>query len=45
MGDGLGNGDKDRTKGYVSEGFVTDEIREDFARLGWTPSPWPKDEV
>lgn len=31
--------------GYVSEGEVTDEIREDFARLGWTPSPWPKDEV
>jgi hypothetical protein len=45
MGDGLGNGDADRTKGYVSEGFVTDEIREDFGRLGWLPSPWPKDEV
>ena len=28
---------------YVSEGFVTDEIREDFAALGWTPSEWPKD--
>ena len=28
---------------YVSEGFVTDEIREDFAALGWTPSEWPED--
>jgi hypothetical protein len=23
--------------GYVPEGTVTDEIREDFARLGWVP--------
>lgn len=45
IGSGLGNGDADGTKGYVSEGVVTDEIREDFARLGWTPSPWPKDKV
>lgn len=37
--------DKERNKGYVPEGEVTDEIREDFARLGWHPSPWPKDEV
>ena len=29
--------------GFVPEGEVTDEIREDFARLGWHPSPWPKD--
>ena len=28
---------------YVPEGVVTDEIREDFATLGWHPSPWPKD--
>lgn len=28
---------------YVPEGTVTDEIREDFATLGWTPSEWPKD--
>ena len=41
--DGLGNGDADDTRGYVAEGEVTDEIREDFARLGWQPSPWPKD--
>jgi hypothetical protein len=31
-----------RTK-YVPEGVVTDEIRADFASLGWHPSPWPKD--
>ena len=43
IGDGLGNGDADRTRGYVPEGTVTDEIREDFATLGWHPSPWPKD--
>ncbi len=43
IGDGLGNGDADRTKGYVPEGTITDEIREDFATLGWTPSEWPKD--
>jgi len=35
IGDGLGNGDKDRSKGYVSEGVVTDEIREDLLKLGW----------
>jgi hypothetical protein len=27
--------------GYVPEGVVTDEIREDLAKLGWTPSEWP----
>jgi hypothetical protein len=43
IGDGLGNGDADRTLGYVPEGTVTDEIRADFASLGWHPSPWPKD--
>lgn len=35
MGDGLGNGDADGTKGYVGEGVVTDEIRQDLLRLGW----------
>ena len=29
---------------FVPEGIVTDEIREDFACLGWHPSPWPNDE-
>jgi hypothetical protein len=35
IGNGLGNGDEDGTKGYVSESVVTDEIRQDLARLGW----------
>ena len=30
---------KQRTQ-YVSEGTVTDEIREDFAQLGWIPMPY-----
>lgn len=25
------------------EGIVTDEIREDFAKIGWHPSEWPND--
>ena len=29
--------------GYVNEGVVTDEIRADFARIGWHPSEWPND--
>jgi hypothetical protein len=39
IGGGLGNGDEDNTKGYVSEGTVTDEIECDLDRLGWTLSP------
>lgn len=35
IGDGLGNGDADRTIGYVSEGTVTDEIEQDLLKLGW----------
>lgn len=35
MGEGLGNGDATGTKGYVPEQTVTNEIREDLARLGW----------
>ena len=31
-------------RGYVPESVVTDEIRKDFAALGWHPSPWPKGE-
>ena len=34
-----GMGDKKDT-GFVSEGTVTDEIREDFAQLGWIPMPY-----
>lgn len=29
--------------GHVEEGTVTDEIRKDFATLGWTPHEWPND--
>lgn len=39
IGDGLGNGDADRTRGYVSEGYVTTEIREDLQKLGWIVLP------
>lgn len=35
IGDGLGNGDADGSRGYVSEGTVTDEIRQDLKTLGW----------
>ena len=46
---GIGNSDDGyglshkQADGYVSEGKVTDEIREDFAALGWRPSEWPED--
>lgn len=39
IGDGLGNGDANGTRGYVSEGYVTDEIREDLKKLGWIVLP------
>lgn len=39
IGSGLGNGDEDGTKGYVGEGHVTDEIREDLKTLGWLVVP------
>ncbi len=39
MGEGLGNGDPDGVLGYVSEGIVADEIKEDLATLGWHPVP------
>lgn len=35
IGDGLNNGDLDGSKNYVSEGIVTDEIRDDLFKLGW----------
>lgn len=28
------------TSGYVSEGTVTDQIREDLLKLGWIPVPY-----
>jgi hypothetical protein len=40
MGWGLGNGDPDGIYGYVSEGAVTDEIKQDLKTLGWHPVPW-----
>ena len=30
---------------YVSEGHVTDEIREDFFKLGWIPAEKDDDET
>lgn len=45
MGEGLGNGDTTGTKGYVSEGTVTQEIEDDFYKLGWVHSEWPEDEL
>jgi hypothetical protein len=35
IGGGLGNGDEDGTKGYVSESVVTEEIENDLKQLGW----------
>lgn len=35
IGNGLNNGDLDGSKNYVSEGIVTDEIRDDLFKLGW----------
>jgi hypothetical protein len=31
--------------GYVSESVVTEEIRADFQKLGWVPSPWPDEDL
>lgn len=45
IGDGLGNGDTTGTKGYVPEGLITDEIRNDLQQLGWVVVPggdWEK---
>lgn len=45
IGEGLGNGDADGTKGYVGESVVTDEIREDLLKLGWIPKEWNDDGI
>ena len=45
MGSGLGNGDEDGTKGYVSESDVTDEIRQDLFTIGWLVEPYPMDDT
>lgn len=44
IGEGLGNGDSDGTKGYVGESVVTDEIRADLKQLGWIVVDWKNDE-
>ena len=44
IGDGLGNGDTDGTRNFVSEGTVTDEIAADLALLGWRVSEYPDSE-
>lgn len=38
IGDGLGNGDSNGSKGYVSESVVTEEVRKDLLALGWLVS-------
>jgi hypothetical protein len=43
IGEGLGNGDNDGTKGYVPEGSVTEEIEKDLKTLGWIPVEWSDD--
>jgi hypothetical protein len=35
----------DAIPGYVPEGVVTDEIREDLKKLGWVPVPWDDQEI
>jgi hypothetical protein len=45
IGEGLGNGDIDGTKGYVPEGTVTTEIESDFLKLGWQWREWPNDKI
>ena len=42
--EGLGNGDFNGDKGYVPEGFVTEQIREDLKQLGWVPVEWDDEE-
>ena len=44
MGEGLGNGDSDGTKGYVPEGQVTEEIAADLRTLGWVAVEWDDEE-
>jgi hypothetical protein len=36
--------DHRRANGYVPEGTVTDEIREDLKKLGWVPVPWEEND-
>ena len=43
MGGVIGDDSENNDKGYVGEGFVTEEIREDLQKLGWIPVPWEND--
>ncbi len=36
--------DSAKPNSYVSEGLVTDEIKQDLNKLGWVPSEWPEDD-
>jgi hypothetical protein len=40
---GIRHDDGDISNRYVPEGQVTEEIRGDFATLGWVPIPWDDD--
>lgn len=40
IGDPFGNGDEYGSKKYAPEGIVSDEIEEDFLKLGWVPVPY-----
>ena len=44
IGDGLGNGDTDGSRNFVSEGTVTNEIAADLALLGWRVADEPDSE-
>ena len=44
IGDGLGNGDTDGLRNFVSEGTVTDDIAADLALLGWRVAEEPSSE-
>ena len=44
IGDGLGNGDIDGTRNYISEVTVTDKIQADLALLGWRVAEEPNSE-
>lgn len=43
IGEGLGNGDPEGVKGYVAEGAITEEIKEDLQRMGWVPVQWKEE--
>jgi len=45
IGEGLGNGDADGTKGYVPEGTITNEVRKDLFKLEWIPKEWNNNDV